>query len=326
MHHEGFQGPQMMMVATDAAGYYEAWVPAGDWRVVFDHDTYVLALHSQEEVRRDHREPLGGGARVVVTVEGLDVQPWNALVTLSTSEPDGNSKQVFQGRTDQGGRVVFEGVRASTCSLVGQLYRISGGRPIRAIANVEVPTSGEVAVSLLQPKNRLLVTLADVASGEPIVGADVEFRTDGVSGVAAAGATDTSGVCTLLGANSGAGTFLVRHPEFAPLRVRHAFPTEVGRLQLKLSRGAKVPVKATGEGGCPMAIILRARTRNEEPPRVWQWPLNESGEGVLDRLPEEDVVLEFLAAGCEPLLVRSADLLALRLYVAEFKPLPRQAR
>ena len=307
-----------MVVATKKDGTFEAWVEAGSWRAVFDGDEYAVEMPVRGEHRIDHRDLPDTAASLRVQVSGPDLQPWNALITVKVAA-DG-LYQVRRLRTGTDGVAVFERVRPGKAEVHGQIQRTRGGRPILSHALVEILESGVTKVVLKQPAGRLDVTVNDASTGAPVAGASVDFRSVGVPRPSAEGVTAESGRCRVDGLAAGEGTLSVSHPEYAPGRLKVSVSEKGGEAQVMLHRGFAVPVEAKSYAGDPMMIILRGRALGESPPRVWEWRLNEEGQGVMDRLPYEDLSLELLSAGCEPITVRTSELRAAGSYKAIFNP------
>jgi hypothetical protein len=110
------------------------------------------------------------------------------------------------------------------------------------------------------------------------------------------------------------------HPEYAPGRGTVSISEKGGEdAAILLNRGFSTPVEVKADNGEPMMIILRGRAVGEKSPRVWEWRLNEEGKGLMDRLPYEDIELELIAAGCDPLRIRLGDVRAASTFQVVFK-------
>jgi hypothetical protein len=308
-----------MVVATKTDGAYEAWLEAGTWRAVFEGTEYALEMPAKGERKIDHRDLPDTAATLRVRISGADLQPWNALVSVTVAA-DG-LHQVSRMRTGTDGVAVMERMRPGKAEVKAQIHRISGGRPILSHAVVEIPETGVAEVVLRQPAGRLTVYVMDASTNAPIPGATVDYRPQGVRRPSGSGVTAESGRCRIDGLPLGAGTLSVSHPDYAPGRVTVSVSDKGGEAQTALHRGFSIPVEAIAHNGNPMMVILRGTIPGESPPRVWEWRLNEEGQGVMDRLPYEDLSMEILSAGCEPIVVRTADLRAAGSFRAIFKPL-----
>ena len=318
-------GNALMNVSTDEKGDYTAWVSPGEWLAKFQDDEYRLSVSANGELRQDHNSPSKNSATLVVSVTGASVQPWNALVTMSL-ESKGGSRQMMQGRTGKDGRVEFANVRPGKAWITGQLLRKAGGRPIKGTALVAIPESGTVEVLLNEPAGRIAVDVRSDVEATPVSGAMIEFLSLDGSTILGSATTAESGRGQMNGMLPGDGFLRVRHPEFVPLCIPETVRDSSRQIVAHLSRGVRIPVTVKADNGTPMAIILRGRTINEKPQRLWEWRLDKEGKGVMDRLPIENTEIELLAAGCEPVRVQSADLRAAGICEPVFKVTSRAGR
>ena len=312
-----------LVVPTDHSGAYAAHVAPADYRVGFGNRSYVIEVHSREERELNHHE--ASGATVRVRVAGNQTQPANALITMKLGDDDHGVQRV-QARTSADGIATFSSVQAGRGLITGELYRREGGRPLAARTTVDVPSEGEIEVTLAPHRGRLNIRVVENPSGEGVYAAEVEVIPDGSRRALGSIVTAADGRGATDGMPEGAAVLRVRHRDFSPKLVRAMLNDNQGELVVHFDRGKECTVLVTDDKDKPMAIMLRARTLGEIPSREWEWRLDENGRGRMDRVPLEATEIEFLAAGCEAIRANTSSIASDGFHKLTFKRRPVEGK